>query len=201
MGLEVSGYSPEALSRSTRLVQAYANSADGNVNAEVGAILAEVGRDKAELHNLVASLAGLAGHAVRAIAIRLEADLGLEDDLPDQLPRLADRRTRVLGECADALRSRAGKRERRSGLDRRLGSERRQLAPGNPIEQVNLRLFGERRSGVRDRRSGIDRRDSSGTAPLSPPSNGASAREAWAMLSSPHFGIRDHLGRVPRPYP
>jgi hypothetical protein len=201
MGLEVSGYSPEALSRSTRLVQAYANSVDGNVTAEVGAILDEVGRDKAELHNLVASLAGLAGHAVRAIAIRLEADLGLEHDLPDQLPRLSEQRTRVLGECADALRSRAGKRERRSGLDRRLGSERRQLAPGNPIEQVNLRLFGDRRSGVPDRRSGIDRRDSARSGPLPPPSNGASTREAWAMPGPRRFGIRDHLGRVPRPHP
>ena len=201
MSVGVSGYSPEALSRSTRLVGAYANSVDGDVNAEVGAILDEVGRDKAELHNLVASLAGLAGHAVRAIAIRREADLGLEDDLPDQLPRLSEQRTRVLGECADALRSRAGKRERRSGLDRRLGSERRRVPPGNPIEQVNLRLFGERRSGVPDRRSGIDRRNSAGTVQLPPISNGSYTGEPWASPNPQSFGIRAHTGRMPRPHP
>jgi len=43
-------------------------------------------------------------------------------------------------------------------LDRRLGSERRQAAPGNQREQINLRLFGERRVGVADRRGGFDRR-------------------------------------------
>jgi hypothetical protein len=49
-------------------------------------------------------------------------------------------------------------KERRSGLDRRLGAERRWAAPGSSREQINLRLFGERRSGLADRRSGFDRR-------------------------------------------
>jgi hypothetical protein len=197
MGLEVTGYSPDALSRSTRLVRAYANSVDGNVAAEVGAILDEVGRDRAELENLVASLAGLAGHAVRAMALRLEADLGLQQHLPDQLPRLSEQRTAVLDEWADALRSWADRRERRSGLDRRLGSERRRLAPGNPQEQVNLRLFGERRSGVPDRRTGIDRRGLTAPAPPPPTSNGANAREPWASPSPRWFGIRAQSGRMP----
>jgi hypothetical protein len=198
MGVGVTGYSPQALSRSTRLVRAYADSVDGNVAAEVGSILDEVGRDEAELQNLIASLAGLAGHAVRAMAVRLEADLGLERELPGQLPRLSEQRTKVLDECAHALRSWADKRERRSGMDRRLGSERRQLAPGNPKEQVNLRLFGERRSGVPDRRSGTDRRDFIGTAwPPASPSNDAS--EAWASPDPQRFGIRARAGRLPRP--
>jgi hypothetical protein len=201
MSVGISGYSPEALSRSTRLVRAYADSVDGNVNAEVGAILDEVGRDKTELHNLVASLAGLAAHAVRAIAVRLEADVGVEHHLPDQLPRLSEQRTKVLDECADALQSWANKRERRSGLDRRLGSERRRLAPGNPIEQVNLRLFGERRSGLPDRRSGTDRRDSAGNAPLTPTPDGAHAGETGASPSPRRLGIHAHAGRVRRPRP
>lgn len=194
MSVEVTGYSPQALSRSTRLVRAYADSADGNVAAEVGAILAEVGRDAAELQNLIVSLAGLAGHAVRAMAVRLEADLGIEHELPDQLPRLSEQRTKVLDECADALRSWADRRERRSGLDRRLGSERRQPAPGNPKEQINLRLFGERRSGVPDRRSGIDRRD---LADALPPASADS--EAWASPDPRRFGHRARAGRLPRP--
>jgi len=66
-----------------------------------------------------------------------------------------------LAQSRQRIRRRAERddtRERRSGWDRRLGSERRQAAPGNPKEQINLRLFGERRVGVADRRSGFDRR-------------------------------------------
>ena len=63
MSLEIAGYSPQALSWSTRLVRAYADSGDGNVAAEVREVLEEVGSDNAELRNLIASLAGLAGHA------------------------------------------------------------------------------------------------------------------------------------------
>ena len=152
--------SPKALSWSTRLVGAYAEGSDANVMAEVAAILDEIGQDTTELHNLVGSLAGLAGHAVRAIAIQLEADLGLEDHPEGQLPRLSEQRTKVLAACADALIVGAGTRDRRSGADRRLGTDRRRDAPGNSRELINLRLFGERRVGPPDRRSGIDRRDS-----------------------------------------
>jgi hypothetical protein len=197
VGVTVTGYSSEALSRSTRLVRAYADSVDGNVSAEVGAVLDEIGRDRAELQNLVASLAGLAGHAVRAIAVRLEADLGLESDPETQLPRLSEQRTKVLVECADALRSWADKRERRSGLDRRLTPDRRQLAPGNPKEQVNLRLFGERRVGPADRRSGVDRRGpaDAGLALQASAPTGASG------LDRPGLGRRGQARRLSRPRP
>jgi hypothetical protein len=88
--------------------------------------------------------------------------------------------SRPLVEVAAILRS---NRERRSGLDRRLGSERRELAPGNPKEQINLRLFGERRCGVADRRSGIERRGRlrvgpSGAAEPDPRRFGVRARAA-----------------------
>jgi hypothetical protein len=89
-------------------------------------------------------------------------------------------------------------RERRSGLDRRLGSDRRELAPGNPKEQVNLRLFGERRSGVRERRSGIERR---GFAARSLKRRrtfpSADAREAWASPDPRRFGVRTRAARRP----
>jgi hypothetical protein len=192
VGVTVTGYSSDALSRSTRLVSAYADSVDGNVGAEVGAVLDEIGRDRDELQNLVASLAGLAGHAVRAIAVRLEADLGIESDPATRLPRLSEQRTKVLGECADALRAWAHKRERRSGMDRRLAPDRRQLAPGNPKEQVNLRLFGERRVGPADRRSGLDRRD------LVLHASGASEASG---LDRPGLGRRGQARPLSRPRP
>jgi hypothetical protein len=197
----VAGYSPQALSWSTRLVRAYADSGDGNVTAEVGAVLEEVGRDEAELRNLVTSLAGLAGHAVRAIAVRLDADLGLELDEAGQLPRLSEHRTKVLAECADALRAWADTRERRTGLDRRLAPDRRQLAPGNPKEQINLRLFGERRVGVADRRSGLDRRGSAGVEVQLYPSAEADARETVIVPDPRRPGVRGHLGLPPRARP
>jgi hypothetical protein len=81
-------------------------------------------------------------------------------------------------------------RERRSGLDRRLGSERRQLPPGNAKEHVNLRLFGERRCGVPDRRSGIDRRGFADRAARRRTSASADVRDAWASPDPRRFGIR-----------
>lgn len=191
MSLEIAGYSPQALSRSTRLVRAYADSGDGNVAAEVREVLEEVGSDNAELRNLIASLAGLAGHAVRAIAVQREADLGLESNPDAPLPRLSEERTKVLADCADALRSWADLRERRSGLDRRLAPDRRRSAPGNPSEQINLRMFGERRVGAADRRSGIDRRNFAATAP----------QETWATDNPSRLGMRTHAGPRPRPRP
>lgn len=197
--------SPKALSWSTRLVGAYAQSSDANVMAEVSAILDEVGEDKAELHNLVGSLAGLAAHAVRAIAIQLEADLGLEQS-PQQLPRLSEQRTRVLAACADALVAGAAARDRRSGADRRLGSDRRRAAPGNSQEQINLRLFGERRVGPPDRRSGIDRRDGTERrgfavtegSPLLP---GAPATRDVHRAARPRLGLGAQVARESRPRP
>src|SRR5437868_12760628 len=94
--------------------------------------------------------------------------------------------SRPMVEVAAILRE---ERERRSGLDRRLGSERRQLAPGNPKEQVNLRLFGERRCGVLDRRSGADRRGFAGSTPPRRPSLSADPREGWASPDPRRFGI------------
>jgi len=184
----MAGYSSQALSWSTRLVRAYADSGDGNVTAEVGAVLEEVGRDDSELRNLVASLAGLAGHAVRAIAVQREADLGLASDPHAPLPRLSEERAKVLSECADALRSWADARERRSGLDRRLASDRRTAAPGDSAEQINLRLFGERRVATADRRSGTDRRNAPAAAP-----------PVWATRDRSRTGLRTHAAPRPRP--
>ena len=95
--------------------------------------------------------------------------------------------SRPLVEVAAILRE---NRERRSGLDRRLGSERRQLAPGNPSEQINLRLFGERRCGVTDRRSGVDRRGFAGSPPLR-----ADPREGLASPDPRRYGVRVRAGR------
>jgi hypothetical protein len=168
-------YSPGTVSSAAELIRAYTDSVDGNVSAEVDAILKDVAGEDAELRNLVASLAGLAGHAVMVISAQLEAHLGIEDDPERRLERLAEQRTRVLTECARAVREfrpasmhlpRAGSAvlsrmtERRSGLDRRLGSDRRHRAPGNPSERINLQLYGDRRVGSTDRRSGTDRRSS-----------------------------------------
>lgn len=167
-------YSPRALSLSTGLVLAYTESLDGQVAGEVEAVLAEIGEDKAQLRNLVASLAGLAGHAVMVIAVRLEADLEDESDGKSRGERVLEQRDEVLLKCAEALRefrpaalhlppanslaAWAAMRERRSGRDRRLSPDRRLRAPGNPSEKINLRLFGERRVATADRRSGIERR-------------------------------------------
>jgi hypothetical protein len=189
--LGIAGYSPQALSWSTRLVRAYADSGDGDVSAEVGAVLEEVGRDRAELRNLVASLAGLAGHAVRAVAVQREVDLGLASDPHAPLPRISDERAKVLSECADALRSWANARERRSGRDRRLAPDRRVAAPGSSAEQINLRLFGERRVGVPDRRSGADRRGFAATAP----------QETLPTRDRSRLIVPAHAGPIPRPRP
>lgn len=171
-------YTGRALSWSTGLVRAYTDSVDGNLTANVEAVLDEVGQDEAELRNLVASLTGLAGHAVMVIAARLEADLEPEDDREKRHARVRQQRAKVLDECTEALREfrpatlelpaatdgEAPDRERRSEFDRRVGSNRRHLAPGSPPEKINLRLFGERRVGVSDRRSGGDRRSPGDTS-------------------------------------
>ena len=165
-------YTGRALSWSSQLVRAYTDSLDGDLTVDVDAILDEVGEDEAELRNLLASLAGLAGHAVMVIAARLEADLAPESDPDKRHARVLEQRAKVLDEITQALRefrpavlnlpAAAGgeipDRERRSNFDRRVGSNRRHLAPGSPPEKINLRLFGERRVGVADRRSGGDRR-------------------------------------------
>lgn len=171
-------YSPRALSWATALVRAYTDSVDGDVTAEVEAILGEVGEDEAELRNLVALLAGLAGHAVMVITAHLQADPQLDDDPEALLALISEHRDKVLGECVEALREfrpaslrlppatrpaeSDSTTERRSGLERRVGSDRRRLAPGNPSEKINLRLFGERRLRIADRRSGTDRRRDGG---------------------------------------
>ena len=95
--------------------------------------------------------------------------------------------SRPLAEVGTILRQ---NRERRSGLDRRLGSERRRLSPGNPKEQINLRLFGERRGGVPDRRGGVDRRSLAESAPARPASLGANPREGRASPDPRRFGVR-----------
>jgi hypothetical protein len=152
-------------------------------------ILDEIGDDKAELRDLVASLAGLAGHAVMVIAVRLEADLGHEQPSETRHERVLEQRDEVLLNCAEALRefrtaslqlppatslaAWAAMRERRSGVERRLAPDRRRRPPGNPSETINLRLHGERRTGDAERRSGVERRhppvDSEGEDPAPRP--------------------------------
>jgi hypothetical protein len=155
-------------------VLAYTESRDGSVTGDLEPILEEIGDDKVELRDLVASLAGLAGHAVLVIAVRLEADLGQQQPPETRHERVLEQRDEVLVKCADALRefrpaalrlpaatsvaAWAAMRERRSGIERRLAPDRRVRPPGNPSEQINLRLYGERRVGEADRRSGSDRR-------------------------------------------
>jgi hypothetical protein len=168
-------YSPRALSWSTRLVLAYTESEDGSVTGDVDPILDEIGDSKAELRNLVASLAGIAGHAVMVIAVRLEADLGHDQPSETRYERVLEQRDEVLLRCGEALRefgpaelrlppatslaAWAAMRERRPGIERRLSPDRRRRTPDKPSEKINLRLFGERRVGEADRRSGIERRD------------------------------------------
>jgi hypothetical protein len=177
----MSTHSSRALSSAAQLVWDYTNSVDGDIAAEIAAMLTEVGSDEAELRNLVASLAGLAGHAVLVISAHIDANLAPEGNPERHLERLAEQRTTVLAECAAAVREfrpasvhfppptgtavSIRLRERRSGLDRRLGSERRQRARGNPSERINLQLYGERRVGMIDRRRSIERRLAAGESP------------------------------------
>jgi hypothetical protein len=172
------GYSAQALYWAAELVTAYTESGDGTLPAEFDAILKDLRRHRreAELRDLLASLAGVAAHAVMIIASRLEADLpsrpGRESG-PEE--RIREYRTKVLMDCIAAVREfrpaavqlppklDASARltttgERRSGFDRRLGTDRRWRAPGNLSETINLRAHGERRVRASDRRSGIDRR-------------------------------------------
>lgn len=167
-------FSQRAMLSAAQLVRAYTESVDGDVAADVDTILAGVGEDEAELRDLIAAIAGLAGHAVMVIATRLDADSGVEEDLERRLERVKELREEVLVECIGAARdfrpaalhlplptTSAGMRgiwDRRSGSERRIGSDRRREAPGGSSEKINLRLFGERRLGVGNRRKGTDRR-------------------------------------------
>jgi hypothetical protein len=167
-------FSQKVLWSAAQLVRSYTDSVDGDVTADVNAILDELGGDEAALRGLLASSASIAGHAVMIITARLEADAGTEEDLQRRLERVSKLREEVLAECVRAVRefrpaalhlppARSGAAmrgiwERRSGSERRMGSDRRQQAPGSSAEKINLRLFGERRLGGGDRRTGSDRR-------------------------------------------
>lgn len=173
-------YTGRALARSIRLGLAYTDSVEGDVATEVDSVLGEVGADRAELRDLVASLAGLAGHAIMVITERLEASLEPERDPRRRMQRFSRLRTSVIEECAAAVRESRpaslllvprkgnaewdGVSERRSGLDRRLGTSRRSLPPDSPSAKISLRMHGERRTGVTDRRIRIDRRGFSATS-------------------------------------
>lgn len=174
-----SDFSQTALFSAAQLVRTYTDSVDGDVTAEIGAIFDDLGDDQPALRRLVASVAGLAGHAVMVIATRLEVDTGVEEDLEHRLERVSDLREKVLAECVRAVREfrpaavhfpppsstmMRGIWERRSGSERRIGSNRRREPPGSSSEKINLRLFGERRVGRGDRRSGTDRRNRAGAA-------------------------------------
>jgi hypothetical protein len=166
-------FSDRALFSAAQLVRTYTDSVDGDVAAELDAILDALGDDATAVRSLLASVAGLAGHAVMVITTRLEVETGVEDDLEHRLERVSDLREKVLAECVRAVRefrpaavhlpppsstSMGGIWERRSGSERRIGSDRRRQPTGSSSEKINLRLFGERRGGSGDRRSGADRR-------------------------------------------
>ena len=168
-------YSARSLSWAAQLVRAYADNESENLRAQVTSILDELGEDEAALSDLIASLAGLTGQAITALAKRLAANDRQPDPDPQRrLEKLADIRSGVLVECAEALRqsrpatlpfypssvsaTQEVMNERRLGFDRRVGSDRRHRPTGNPSQKINLRLFGERRVAVVDRRSGVDRR-------------------------------------------
>ena len=171
--------SHRALFSAAQLVRAYTGSVDGDLTAEITAILNDLGDDATAVRGLVASIAGLAGHAVMVITTRLEVDTAAEEDLERRLERAADLREKVLAECVLAVRefrpaavdfpppsskSMSGMWERRSGSERRMGTDRRRQPPGSSSEKINLRLFGERRVGKGNRRSGTDRRHQAGIA-------------------------------------
>jgi|GEM_PF-6209506 len=175
-----SDFSTRGLAAAAQLVRAYTDSVDGDVAAEVHATLENLGNDPAELRRLVASIAGVAGHAVMIIATRLEAEAGREADPVRRLEKLSERREDVLDECLNALRefrpasvdfaspagaTMRGVWERRSASDRRIGSDRRRQPSGSSAEKINVRLHGERRLSSVDRRSGRDRRTPLGDAP------------------------------------
>jgi hypothetical protein len=165
--------SHKALFSAAQLVRTYTDSVDGDVTAEISAVLDELGDDTDALRGLLASLAGLAGHAVMVITTRLEVETGAEESLERRLERASDLREKVLTECAQAVRefrpaavgfpppagtTMRGIWDRRSGAERRMGTDRRRQPPGSSSEKINLRLFGERRVGRGNRRSGTDRR-------------------------------------------
>ena len=173
------GFSHRALFSAAQLVRTYTDSVDGDVTAEIGAVLDDLGDDTEALRSLVAAVAGLAGHAVMVITTRLEVETGVADDLEHRLERVSGLREKVLEECVRAVRefspaavhfpppsstSMRGIWDRRSGPERRMGTDRRRQPPGSSSEKINLRLFGERRAGRGDRRSGVDRRQRAGVA-------------------------------------
>jgi hypothetical protein len=168
-------YSARSLSWAAQLVRAHADNDSEVLRAQVSAILEELGEDESALSDLIASLAGLSGQAITALAKRVDANDRQPDPDPQRrIARLAEIRSAVLVECAEALRqsrpatlpfypstvrrTAEATSERRSGFDRRVGSDRRHRPSGNPSQKINLRLFGERRVAVVDRRSGVDRR-------------------------------------------
>ena len=165
--------SHRALVSASQLVLTYTDSVDGDVTAEIDAVLDALGDDTAAVRGLLASVVGLAGHAVMVIATRLELDTVVEDDLEHRQQRVSGLRDKVLAECLGAVRefrpaalhfpppsstSTRGIWDRRFGPERRIGSERRLQTPGSSSEEINLRLFGERRVRGDDRRSDADRR-------------------------------------------
>ena len=96
--------SHKALFSAAQLVRTYTDSVDGDVTAEISAVLDELGDDTDALRGLLASLAGLAGHAVMVITTRLEVETGAEESLERRLERASDLREKVLTECAQAVR-------------------------------------------------------------------------------------------------
>lgn len=168
-------YSVRALSWAAQLVRVSMENTDETLAGQVNATLAEAGDDEAALGALIASLAGLAGQAMTVATDALQSmEEEPERDEERRQGQLSAQRASLLLACAESLRqsgsppprvhparkqaTREPSAERRSGMDRRLATDRRHRLPGNPTEKLNLRLYGERRTLVVDRRSGLDRR-------------------------------------------
>lgn len=157
----------QALARVTRVVGAYTDP-DIDGAAEVEAVLDEIGRDKAELRDLVASLGSLAAHAVTVLSENSswsESELFPWQRRAKALHQMLEisqasssASTRRSWDEAVAEPTRPTTIERRSGFDRRRARDRRFRSPGNPVEQVIVRRDGDRRHGPADRRSGVERR-------------------------------------------
>lgn len=150
-------YTHQAVERAAKLAEACLEGNDPTDQATLVDALQEaleaVNGDPTRQRELIASLAGLAGQAVRSAAHLALVISGRSAD-GELLP---EEEANVLRECAEALHEQRKAVDRRSGLDRRLTPDRRRTLDDSAAARVNQWLHGDRRSGD-ERRSGSDRR-------------------------------------------
>lgn len=150
-------FTHQAVERAAKLAEAYLEGRDPADQATLVDALQEVSEaangDVPHQRELIASLAALAGQAVRSAAHLALVISGRSADR-ELLPEEAGN---VLRECADALHEQRKAVDRRSGLERRLTPDRRRTHDDSAAARVNRWLHGDRRSGE-ERRSGHDRR-------------------------------------------